>query len=173
SVTGALTSIKAEDVQDIPVGDLSNALAGRMSGVFVNQASGVPGYDATIRVRSVNTWKTTGNDPLYVIDGVISDKASFDAMDFSEVDNISVLKDASSGAVYGARAANGVILVTTKTGKAGKFKLTYGYSYTSDKPSKIPQYVGAKDMVNLENYMRAGVGLPAAYDPREVAYFQK
>ncbi|KAA9034381.1 TonB-dependent receptor [Ginsengibacter hankyongi] len=173
SVTGALTSIKAEDVQDIPVGDLSNALAGRMSGVFVNQASGVPGYDASIRVRSVNTWKSTGNNPLYVIDGVISDKQAFDAMDFSEVDNITVLKDAASGAIYGARAANGVILVTTKTGKIGKFQLSYNYSYTGDKPSKIPQYVGAKDMVKLENYMRTGVGLPVAYDPQEVAYFDK
>lgn len=171
SVTGALAYMKAEDVQSIPVGDLSNALAGRMSGVFVNQASGVPGYDATVRVRSVNTWKTTGNDPLYVIDGVISNKQNFDAMDYSEVDNITVLKDASSGAVYGARAANGVILVTTKTGKTGKTRFTYGYSYTSDKPSKLPQYVGARDMVKLENYMRTSVGLPVAYDPQEAAYF--
>lgn len=173
TVTGAISTMKAEDVTNFPVANLSNSLAGRLSGVFVNQASGAPGYAASIRVRSVNTWKSTGNDPLYVIDGVIADKQSFDAMDYSEVDNITILKDAASGAIYGARAANGVILVTTKSGKAGEFKLTYNYSYTFDTPSKIPEYVGSADMVRLMNYTRTIKGLAPVYDAEEVAYFNQ
>jgi TonB-linked SusC/RagA family outer membrane protein len=173
AVTGAISTMKAEEVTNIPVANLSNSLAGRLSGVFVNQASGAPGYAASIRVRSVNTWKDTGNDPLYVIDGVIADKQSFDAMDYSEVDNITVLKDAASGAIYGARAANGVILVTTKSGKAGEFKLSYNYSYTFDTPSKIPEYVGSADMVRLMNYTRTIKGLAPVYDAEEVAYFNE
>lgn len=173
SVTGAIATMKAEEVKDIPVPNLSSALAGRLSGVYVNQRSGAPGYAPTIRVRSVNTWKSTGNDPLYVIDGIISDKRLFDAMDYNEVENITVLKDAASGAIYGARAANGVILVTTKKGASGKFQLNYSYSYSFDNPSKIPQYVGAKDMVRLNNEARTYRGLPPMYDEEEVAYFNQ
>jgi TonB-linked SusC/RagA family outer membrane protein len=173
NVTGAISTIKSEDVTNIPVANLSNGLAGRLSGVFVHQASGAPGYAASIRVRSVNTWKSTGNDPLYVIDGVIADKQSFDAMDYAEVDNITILKDAASGAIYGARAANGVILVTTRSGKAGDLKLTYNYSYSFDTPSKIPEYVGSADMVRLMNHTRTRKGLAPVYDAEEVAYFNE
>ena len=171
SVTGAIAVMKADDVKNMPVPNLSNGLAGRLSGVYVNQGSGAPGYAASIRVRSVNTWKSTGNDPLYVIDGVVSDKRLFDAMDYSEVDNVTVLKDAASGAIYGARAANGVILVTTKKGTSGKFQFNYNYSYSFDKPSKIPDYVGAKDMVRLNNYARTNRGIAPMYDDEEVAFF--
>ncbi|MFA5814306.1 MAG: TonB-dependent receptor [Bacteroidales bacterium] len=173
SVTGALTSMKAEDVKFIPVPALSNTLAGRLSGVYVTQRSGAPGFAASIRVRAINTWKSTGLDPLYVIDGIVSDKRAFDALDVSAVDNITVLKDAASGAIYGARAANGVILVTTKTGNVGKFQLNYNYSYSFDQPSKIPSYVDAKDMVRLMNDARANENLPPAYDAQEVAFFNE
>jgi TonB-linked SusC/RagA family outer membrane protein len=171
SVTGAITTMKSDDVKNNPVPNLSSALAGRLSGVYVNQASGAPGYAPAIRIRSVNTWKDTGTDPLYVIDGVITDKRMFDALDYSEVDNVTVLKDAASGAIYGARAANGVVLITTKKGASGKFQLNYNYSYSFDNPSKIPDYVGAKDMVRLNNYARTNRGIAPMYDEEEVAYF--
>jgi len=173
SITGAIASMPAEDVENIPVPNLSNALAGRISGVYVNQASGLPGYAASIRVRSVNTWKDTGNDPLYVIDGVISDKSSFDALDYSEVESITVLKDAASGAIYGARAANGVILVTTKTGEAGKFKLDYNYSYSFDRPSQLPDYMNMANAVKFNNMAYAASGQPPFADEEEVAYYNE
>ena len=173
SVTGAITTMKSEDVKNNPVPNLSSSLAGRLSGVYVSQASGAPGYAPSIRIRSVNTWKTTGLDPLYVIDGVITDKRMFDALDYSEVDNVTVLKDAASGAIYGARAANGVVLVTTKRGADGKFQLNYNYSYSFDNPSKIPDYVDARDMVRLNNYARTSRGLAPSYDAEEVAFFEK
>ena len=171
SVTGAIATLDAAEVEHIPVPYLSNALAGRISGVFVDQKSGVPGYAAEIRVRSVNTWKTTGNEPLYVIDGVITNKSSFDALDYSEVEKITVLKDAASGAVYGARGANGVILVTTKTGKSGKFRLDYNYSYSFDKPSKLTDYMGTADAVVWNNYANAVAGAAPFADAAEVAYY--
>lgn len=173
SVTGAIATIKSDEVKNIPVPNLSSALAGRLSGVYVNQRSGAPGYAPAIRVRSVNTWKSTGNDPLYVIDGVISDKRLFDALDYTEVENVTVLKDAASGAVYGARAANGVILVTTKRGTSGKVQLNYSYSYSVDKPSQIPEYVDAKDMVRLNNHARTYRGIAPMYDDEEVAFFNQ
>ena len=173
SVTGAITTMKADDVKNNPVPNLSSSLAGRLSGVYVNQGSGAPGYAPAIRIRSVNTWKDTGNDPLYVIDGVITDKRMFDALDYSEVDNITVLKDAASGAIYGARAANGVVLVTTKRGADGKFQLNYNYSYSFDNPSKIPDYMDARDMVRLNNWARTSRGIAPSYDAEEVAFFEQ
>lgn len=174
SITGAIATMDAADVEDIPTPNLSNALAGRLSGVFVNQVTGAPGYSADIRVRSVNAWYRWGLPltPLYVIDGVISNKASFDALDYSEVDKLTVLKDAAAGAIYGARAGNGVILVTTKRGKKGKFKLNYNYSYSFDKPSQIPEYVDAPDMIRLNNYISALYDEVFA-DEEEIAFFNK
>ena len=173
SVTGAIATMKAEDVKNVPVPNLSNSLNGRISGVFVTQASGAPGYAEAIRVRAINTWKSTGNEPLYVIDGVITEKTGFDALDYSEVDNITVLKDAASGAVYGARAANGVILVTTNRGKTGKFQLNYNYSYSFDQPSKLPGFVNNVDMMRLSNYSAKNLGLQPNFDEVEIAYFTK
>ena len=171
SITGAITTVGGGDIEKMPVTSLSNALAGRLSGVYVNEASGAPGYAASIQVRSVNTWKTTGNDPLYVIDGIISTKQLFDALDATEIKNITVLKDAASAAVYGARGGNGVLLVTTNSGEKGKFKLSYDYSYSFDRPSNLPKYVSAKDMVRLHNYAYTSIGQPEAYGPTEIAFF--
>jgi TonB-linked SusC/RagA family outer membrane protein len=173
SVTGAIATMAAEEVKDLPTPNLSNALAGRMSGVFVTQASGIPGYAADIRVRSVNTWKSAGNEPLYVIDGVIADKQSFDALDYSEVENISVLKDAASGAVYGARGANGVILVTTRTGRTGKFTLDYNFTYSFDRPTKLTDYQTSGEAVLMNNYANAVAGAAPFADDQEVAYYQQ
>ena len=171
SITGAISTMGGEDIVNMPVTSLSNALAGRLSGVFVNEASGAPGYAANIQVRSVNTWKSTGNDPLYVIDGIISTKQLFDALDATEIKNITVLKDAASTAVYGARGGNGVILVTTNTGEKGRFKFSYDYSYSFDEPTNIPKYVSSKDMVRLVDYAFEAIGQPDLFGPTEQAYF--
>jgi TonB-linked SusC/RagA family outer membrane protein len=173
SVTGAIATLQAEKVEDIPVANVSSALAGRMSGLYVSQETGAPGSAAAIRIRSINTWKSSGNDPLYVIDGIILDKRSFDMLDYSEIENISVLKDAASASVYGARAANGVILVTTRTGREGKFKMNYSYSYSFDQPSKIPEYGSAADMVRLNNYARSVAGVLPFYDEEEAAWISQ
>jgi len=122
NVTGALTGVKEEDLKERAVSNLDEALAGQMAGVRIQQANGVPGEKSIIKIRGVNSINS-GTDPLYVVDGVtMSDLTS---LNIDDVESIQVLKDASSTAIYGARGANGVILVTTKSGKKGEPKITF------------------------------------------------
>ena len=105
---------------------MDNALKGLTSGVTVTSASGQPGEAARVRVRGIGT--VNNSEPLYIVDGMPIE-GGLDYLNPNDIKSIEVLKDAASGAVYGARAANGVILVTTKTGAMGKPKLTYDFSY--------------------------------------------
>ncbi len=139
TLIGAVTTVDAEQIETIPTSNLSNILAGRLSGVHIQQTTGTPGIPSNIRVRSAASWNRSV--PLYVIDGVVRDVDAFNALDPNEVDQISVLKDAASAAIYGARSANGVILVTTKKGKSGKAKISYSGAYSQDKPVQVPEMV--------------------------------
>src|SRR5690606_39105972 len=118
TITGAVTSVKSDVIAQAPVTNLSNALTGRLPGtIFINR-SGEPGYDgSTIRVRGTNT---TGNpNALIVIDGIANRSGGLERLNPADIESITILKDGSA-AIYGAQAANGVILVTTKRGKEGK-----------------------------------------------------
>jgi TonB-linked SusC/RagA family outer membrane protein len=127
SLTGSVTTLDVNEIRAISVGNLSNSLAGRLSGVTVtNTSGGRPGNSANIVIRSRGTWNSV--NPLYVIDGVVRDKRAFDMLNSNDVENFSILKDASAASVYGARAANGVILVTTRRGKEGKPVISYSGS---------------------------------------------
>ena len=143
SITGSVSSINSTDIQNQPVENLSNALAGRLSGVTVIQGSGTPGMASSIRIRTVST--INNQDPLYVIDGVVSDKFAFDGLSPSEVESVTILKDGASAAIYGSRAANGVVLVTTKRGKTGAPKLSYSALVGVQNPTKIPETFNAFD----------------------------
>ncbi|ARS41577.1 SusC/RagA family TonB-linked outer membrane protein [Sphingobacteriaceae bacterium GW460-11-11-14-LB5] len=132
NITGSVSSIKMDKIGSIPVSNLSNALAGRAPGITVTNSSGLAGATSTIRVRG------SFREPLYVINGVIKNKASFDALDPNEVDQMSVLKDAASASVYGAQAGNGVIVVTTKTGKVQKAQFNFQASNTLATTTKTP-----------------------------------
>lgn len=123
NATGAITSIKGEGLVQSPVANVSNSLAGRVTGVFATQGGGEPGNDASkIRIRGVGTF--SGNtDPLFLVDGIQVD--NIDNIDPNEIESLTILKDASSTAVYGIRGANGVLIVTTKRGKTGPPKLNY------------------------------------------------
>lgn len=121
NMTGSVSSISAKDLETRPVTNISSALAGLSSGVFVRQGSGRPGYDgATIRIRGVGT--LNNSDPLVIVDGIIS---TMDAVNPDDVASMSILKDAASASIYGSLAANGVILITTKKGTQGKTNVTY------------------------------------------------
>lgn len=123
TITGSVASVKSAELMKSPTVNVSNALAGRLPGVVATQSSAEPGYDnAAIRIRGTNT---LGNsEPLIVIDGIPARAGGFARLNPADIDNISVLKDASA-AIYGARAANGVILITTKRGQSGKPSLSY------------------------------------------------
>ncbi len=132
-LTGSISSISASNIENTPVKDVLSALQGRASGVFVTSNSGAPGDGITVRVRGLSSLNS-GNDPLYVIDGVPVESNSLSSLNGydnhglnpltdinpGDIESIEVLKDAASTAIYGSRAANGVILITTKRGKAGK-----------------------------------------------------
>lgn len=174
TLIGSVAAISGEKIKDLPVANLSNALAGRLPGVRITQSGGKPGMPSSISVRAVGTWNNT--DPLYVIDGVVRDKFAFDALDPSEVDNLSVLKDGASAAVYGARAANGVILVTTKKGKEGKTSISYTGSVGTDKPLRIPDAQnGYNQALTINDALRID-NIPSSdsryYTPDELDYFK-
>jgi len=145
-LTGAVSSIKGDAVASNPVANVAQALQGKLPGVNVTTQDGRPGASVSVRVRGGGSI-TQSNEPLYIVDGYpvgnISDLAS------SEIESIDVLKDASSTAIYGARGANGVILVTTKSGKAGRTKVSYeGYMQVKN-VSKTLETLSAQDYVLL------------------------
>jgi TonB-dependent SusC/RagA subfamily outer membrane receptor len=136
TVTGAVAAVKGSELEKSPAVNLSNSLAGRLPGVTAIQSSGEPGYDgSTIRIRGSNT---IGNSSaLIVIDGVPDRAGGFDRLNPADIESMSVLKDAAA-AIYGSRAANGVILITTKQGKAGKPVITYDFNHGWAQPTVIP-----------------------------------
>jgi TonB-linked SusC/RagA family outer membrane protein len=124
-ITGAVDDVNAEEIAALPLGNVAQALQGKASGVSVVQNSGQPGEEVAVRVRGVGT--INNNDPLYVIDGIPT-KDGINFLAPNDIESITVLKDAASASIYGARAANGVVLITTKSGKQGKPLINYsGY----------------------------------------------
>ncbi len=155
TVTGSISQVSGEDIKKISTANLTNTLAGKTAGVIANVRSGEPGEDnATIFIRGKGT---TGNtDPLIIVDG-IADR-SFSRLNPDDIESISVLKDASA-AIYGARAANGVILVTTKKGKAGKVSVNYNGDYTISQPTRIPEMLNSYQYATYINEYDRGHGI--------------
>lgn len=115
-VTTAISSIKAEDFAAMPTADFRDAMAAKMPGVQVLTLGGQPDGNVSIRIRGIQS-ATSGNDPLYVIDGVPCDARAFSNLESSDIESLEVLKDASAAAIYGSRGSCGVILITTKRGE--------------------------------------------------------
>lgn len=134
TLTGAISSVRGRDLENIPNGRIEQALQGRVSGVTIMQNSGQPGSGSTIRVRGITTFNN--NNPLWVVDGVVVDAGGIGYINQSDIESIEVLKDAASAAIYGTRAATGVILVTTKKGKSGKLSVNYNGYYGVSQPAK-------------------------------------
>ena len=150
-VTGSIASLKTKDLENVPSARVEQALQGRVSGVTIAQNSGQPGSPSTIRIRGVTTFDNAGNNPLWVIDGVVVDAGGLGYLNQNDIESIEVLKDAASAAIYGTRAATGVILVTTKKGKEGKFNVSYnGFTGTSA-PSKVLSLLNASQYAALLN----------------------
>jgi TonB-dependent starch-binding outer membrane protein SusC len=149
-VTGAISSVKAKDLENIPNGRIEQSLQGRVSGVTIAQNSGQPGSASTIRIRGITTFGS-GNNPLWVVDGTVVDAGGIGYLNQSDIESIEVLKDASSAAIYGTRAATGVILVTTKKGKEGKMNISYnGFSGVSS-PENVLKLLNATQYGALLN----------------------
>lgn len=160
TVTGAVSAIKGENLVKSPAVDLSNSLAGRLPGLVVIQTSGEPGYDgATISIRGTNT--LGNNSPLIVIDGIPDRDGGLGRLNPRDIESISVLKDASA-AIYGARAANGAILVTTKRGASGKPKITYDFNQGWSQPAMIPKMSNASEYAAIMNELPIYKSIPVS-----------
>ncbi len=162
NLTGAVTSVSGEDMTKRPVANAETMLQGLMPGVQITQNSGEPGNESvSIRIRGTGTFSSAGSDPLVLIDGV---QGNLSDLNPNNIENISVLKDAASASIYGARAANGVILVTTKSGKAGKVTMEYNGNYGMHSPTKMFELItNSAEYMELFNEARVNSGLTELY----------
>ena len=166
-VTGAISRVSEEDIKATPILRVEQALQGRTPGVQVAATSGQPGDEPTVRIRGVGTTKDA--KPLYVVDGLAV--GGIDYLNPGDIESIDVLKDAASAAIYGSRAANGVILITTKTGSGGKTTVNYDTYYG------VQNVANTLDMLNSDQYrmmMNEGAsnaGLSEPFDLNEIPQF--
>lgn len=168
-LTGSVGTVKQDQLLERPAASLNQALSGRMSGVQVNTNSGRPGGRTTIRVRGFSSINSS-NNPLYVVDGVMLPQnnqnqfsSAIDYINPNDIVSVEVLKDASSTAIYGARGANGVVLITTKKGKANEGQVTYSsdFSVNTIGPNR-PEVLNAKEYMAVEDLAWANM---QKYDP--------
>ncbi|WP_335965398.1 SusC/RagA family TonB-linked outer membrane protein [Galbibacter sp. PAP.153] len=182
--TGSISKITAADIEEQPVTNVLATMQGRMPGVFVTQDSGVPGDGFSIQVRGQNSLRSDGNAPLYIIDGVpyasqsvganvtidpfVSPVSPLNNIDPTSIASIEVLKDADATSIYGSRGANGVILITTKRGSAGKTRFQLGYSYGTGRVANFMDLMDTNTYLEMRREAYANDGAASypsnAYD---------
>lgn len=166
NLTGAIGTIKTDEIVNIPSSSLSNLLAGRAAGVTVVGSTGLAGASSSIRMRG------SFSEPLYVINGIIKGKEDFDALDASEVESINFLKDAATASIYGSKAGNGVVLVVTKKGTLQKPAFDYKGSYSTSRPTKPIQNFTATQEIEFLNNVAVTLGQPKPYGAEIYDYFK-
>ncbi|MBK7938065.1 MAG: TonB-dependent receptor plug domain-containing protein, partial [Lewinellaceae bacterium] len=156
-LTGSVGTVKAKDIERIPTASIEQALQGKLAGVYVSPASGEPGRGAIIRIRGTGTLNNA--NPLYVVDGMLLDDASF--VNPQDVASIEVLKDASATAIYGNRGANGVIIITTKRGVEGrKAVFSAGSYYGTQQVAKTLSLANAGEFAQMYNELKGNNYFP-------------
>ncbi|MCD7849487.1 MAG: SusC/RagA family TonB-linked outer membrane protein [Parabacteroides sp.] len=169
-VTGALSQVKAKDMQAITVPNPIQALQGRVPGVAITTNTGAPEGNFTIRVRGTNSIKGGGDDPLYVVDGMPVNPSSINSQD---IESVEVLKDASTTAIYGSRGANGVILITTKKGNTGATSVSYDGSYGIQSLIKKMDMLDAAEWATLVNEQQLNDTGKEYFTPEQISSFGK
>jgi TonB-dependent starch-binding outer membrane protein SusC len=187
NIAGAISSLRPEQIRDVPTPSIDNALQGRVAGVQVTQNSGNPGSALTVRVRGA-TSITAGNEPLYVIDGVPVTQGNFSGIDDTfggqgisslsdinpaDIESIEVLKDASAAAIYGSRASNGVVLITTRRGREGAPQINFNSYYGIQSEWNRIDLLSAEEYVEVMNEGRVldGAGPIFEYDGDDLIAF--
>jgi len=153
SVTGSITSVKSEDIQNRTITNVEQALQGKTAGIQVISSSAAPGANPSIRIRGYSS--NASSDPLYVVDGLRTTDIS--NLDPNDIESIEVLKDAASAAIYGAQAGNGVVLITTRKAKKGISRITYDFQLSSQSLGLTPKVLNAREYIN---YMTEGNLIP-------------
>lgn len=164
SLTGAVGEIKGKELVRRPVNSLQQALQGQIPGLTIQDNGGGPGKSqTTIRVRGITT--IGNNDPLVIVDGI---EQRFSDINPNDIESVSLLKDASSTAIYGSRAANGVLLITTKRAKSGKVLVTYNGFYGIQESTNKPEYMELKDYFEMQKASFANVGSPPRFNDAQI-----
>lgn len=169
NLTGAVSSITAEELANKPVMSTAQALAGLAPGLSVVSNSGRPGAGASVKIRGTGTFSSAGTDPLVLIDGL---SGSLDDVDPNDIQSISFLKDAASASIYGNRAANGVILVETKKGAQGKTTITYNASFGWQTPTELPDFLPSWEYAEYYNMAMSNMGLAEAYTAEQIQKYK-
>ncbi len=167
--TGSVAQIGSKELSGRPVQNLSSALQGLMPGVSVSNSTGKPGSDnGSIRIRGVGTLNSA--DPYILVDGV--ETGTLNTIDPADVESISVLKDAASAAIYGSKASNGVILITTKRGQQGKTRVNYTANVGFQNPTNLTERMSSYDYARILNDLRVGEGLAPRFTDEEIEKFR-
>ncbi|MBN9384262.1 MAG: TonB-dependent receptor [Chitinophagaceae bacterium] len=170
-LTGSVSQVKPAEVTSYPTNNIVNALQGRATGVFVQQNNGAPGGNISIRIRGTNSI-LGGNEPLYVIDGFpFSGNPTF--LQNSDIESIEILKDASSIAIYGSRGANGVIIITTRSGKSGKTLVDLETGYSTQSPMKYIKLMNGRQYAQFYNEQAANDGVAPYFTQQQIDSFAK
>jgi TonB-linked SusC/RagA family outer membrane protein len=165
-VTAAISSVDSEDLERSKPSRIEDVLKGKVSGVQITQSSGQPGADSKVRIRGIGT--INNSEPLYIVDGMaVGGGISY--LNPTDIASVEILKDAASAAVYGARAANGVILVTTKTGTKGAANVNYDVTYGWQNPWKKKSVLDATEYMVIMNEALHNDGKALRYSPEEIA----
>ncbi|RPE13718.1 TonB-dependent receptor [Chitinophaga lutea] len=165
--TGSVSTVKGSEIKQAPTVNISNALVGRVSGLMAINSSGEPGYDGSrILIRGRSTFNNS--DPLVVIDGIPRD--GFQRLNPNDIENVSVLKDASA-AIFGSRAANGVILITTKRGRTGKPLLSYSFNQGLTQPTRLPKMADAPTYARIVNEINVNAGDQPSFSEERIKKF--
>ncbi len=173
-LTGNIAKVSGNAIQNVPVTTFEQALQGRAAGVLVTSQNGKLGQGMNIRIRGSSSISAS-NEPLYVVDGMIVNADNFSSnesatnaladINFNDIESIEILKDASASALYGSRGANGVVLITTKRGKAGKTNFTANFQYGSSKPTRNRDFLNSEQYVELMRESAYNNDLADGFDP--------
>lgn len=169
-VTGAVSTLDGDEIRKMPVTNNTQSLAGRIPGLISLNTSGHPGTGSSISIRGVSSYNNA--DPLYVIDGTVRAVNNFSELDPNDIESISVLKDAGSAAVYGVRATNGVIVVTTRRGKLGKPVFSLGSSVSFDKPTRYPKVMDGYQYAAYQKAASINMGGTPLYTDQQIEDFR-
>lgn len=167
NLTGAVSSLSTDELEGKPISNVLEAMQGTTPGLVIQQGSSTPGSVPSMNIRGLNTMNN--NDPLVIIDGIEGSLANLNPAD---IEQISILKDASSTAIYGSRASNGVVLVTTKKGKAGKVEISYDFMYGVQQPTSLPKIADSWVYAELYNEAAVNSGRTAKFTPEQIAQYR-
>jgi len=171
--TGSVSSINAADIRTVPTANVQNTLAGRLPGFFSQQSSGQPGRDASdFFIRGVSSLNAGGNQPLIIVDDIQYSYDQLQQINVNEIESISILKDASSTAIYGIKGANGVLVVTTRRGKSGSPQVNLRIENGVQSPTKTPKFLDSYASAVLINEAQKNDGVPQSFTQQDLDLFK-